>query len=347
MINFYPGPSKLHSTVKEHLNTAIESGIISYNHRSPEFSKIIKEAYQALRVYLNIPDNYNIAFTSSATECWEITIQNFIETNSLHIFNGDFGKKWWSYANSLKSNTTALSLNIEEELINTELPTENFDLICLTHSETSNGTALKANEIEKIRVQYPASIIAIDATSSMAGISIDFKQADIWFASVQKCFGLPAGLAVMIYSEKAIEKAIETPHYNSFLKLHKNSCLFQTTHTPNTTGIYLVQSVIKEFDNINQTSALLHKRAEEWHHFISNLNGFNILSKNNKSNTVIAIEAHQKIIQRVISEAHNAGILLGKGYGSHKATSFRIANFPAITEKEIKTLKNFLTNFTL
>lgn len=347
MINFYPGPSKLHPSVQTHLNTAFESGIISYNHRSPEFSKVIKEAYQALRTHLNIPDNYNIAFTSSATECWEITIQNFIKTKSLHIFNGDFGKKWWSYANNLKGNCTAIALDLNEELSNLKFPSESFDLVCLTHSETSNGTALRANDFEIIRTKYPSSIITVDATSSLGGISIDFKQADIWFASVQKCFGLPAGMAIMIYSETAIEKAIDTNHYNSFLNLHKNSSLFQTTHTPNTLGIYLVGSVLIKLENITLVSTEIHKRADAWHHFISNLDGFNILSEKNRSKTVIAIEANPKIIKRVIKEASETGIILGKGYGSHKQTSFRIANFPAITEKEIKTLKNFLTNFTL
>ena len=347
MVNFYPGPSKLHSSVQMHLNTAFESGIISYNHRSPEFSTVIKEAYQSLRTYLNIPDNYNIAFTSSATECWEITIQNFIKTNSLHIFNGDFGKKWWSYANNLKGNSAAISLAIEDNLYTSKLPPESFDLVCLTHSETSNGTALQAQDLEAIRTKYSSSIIAIDATSSMGGTLINFNQADIWFASVQKCFGLPAGIAVMIYSETAVGKAVKTNHYNSFLNIHQNSSVYQTTHTPNTTGIYLIRSVLNELENIQQISARTHQRAEGWHQFIVNLDGFKILSKNNRSKTVIAIEADPKIIQRVIKEASDAGIILGKGYGTHKSTSFRIANFPAITEKEIKMLKDFLTNFTL
>lgn len=347
MINFYPGPSKLHPTVQAHFNDAFESGILSFNHRSPEFSDIINKAYSTLRDHLNIPSGYNIAFTSSATECWEIIIQNFIQNSSLHIYNGDFGKKWFEYAYNLKQKSTALEALPNDSL--PELPQSSFDLVCLTHSETSNGTILRSNELSKIRSHFKNSLIAIDATSSMAGVAIDFNQADIWFASVQKCFGLPAGLAVMVYSDTCINKVQTSSHYNNFLSIHQNSIKNQTTHTPNTAGIYLISRVHQNQENIKNVHDRIKQQAKDWYSFLEDNNMFSPLISNttNRSETVISVKCKPEVIDQLIRQAKAQGIILGKGYGTHKASTFRIANFPAITPQEIDTLKNFLTNFAI
>jgi phosphoserine aminotransferase len=44
-------------------------------------------------------------------------------------------------------------------------------------------------------------------------------------------------------------------------------------------------------------------------------------------------------------EAKEAGMELGGGYGPLKPTSFRIANFPAITDAEMDRLMEFLSKY--
>ncbi|MDZ7649122.1 MAG: hypothetical protein U5K54_19230 [Cytophagales bacterium] len=59
----------------------------------------------------------------------------------------------------------------------------------------------------------------------MAGIESKFQSADVWFASVQKCFGLPAGLAVMVCSAHKyniyMKSVNERKHYNSLAFIHE------------------------------------------------------------------------------------------------------------------------------
>jgi phosphoserine aminotransferase len=50
-------------------------------------------------------------------------------------------------------------------------------------------------------------------------------------------------------------------------------------------------------------------------------------------------------VAEIKKSARKNGILLGEGYGPFKPYTFRIANFPAITDKEIKTLKSFLKKY--
>ena len=78
MISFYPGPSRVHDEIPGYVKDAHKLGILSINHRSPEFVKMSEKTIRLLKQKLNIPKTYTVFFTSSATECWEIIAQSLI-----------------------------------------------------------------------------------------------------------------------------------------------------------------------------------------------------------------------------------------------------------------------------
>src|SRR4028119_2111906 len=94
MTTFYPGPSKVYPQVAGYAAEAVQSGLVSLNHRSTGFMEVIQETVRLLHEKLAIPADYHIAFVSSATECWEIVAQSLTAETSLHPFSGAFGKKW-------------------------------------------------------------------------------------------------------------------------------------------------------------------------------------------------------------------------------------------------------------
>ncbi|GAB2588841.1 aminotransferase class V-fold PLP-dependent enzyme [Spirosoma areae] len=333
MITFYPGPSKVYPQVAEYAAEAVREGIVSLNHRSTGFTEVVKEVIELLQEKLDIPPNYHIALVSSATECWEIVAQSLTDQASLHPHSGAFGKKWAEYA--YRINPPA-SLN-------------EADVLCIVQNETSNGTQVSMETLAGFRRDF-SSIIAVDAVSSMAGIRLDWTLADVWFASVQKCFGLPAGLAVLIYSPAALKRAEEigeNAHYNSLLFIHENFSKFQTPYTPNGLGIYLLMRVLQQVPPIAVVNAITKKRAADWYAFFEQemvSTPFNCLINDPaiRSDTVIAVEGSESAIKAIKTAAQQAGITLGNGYGDWKNTAFRIANFPAITDEEIGTLMQFL-----
>ncbi|CAN5388350.1 alanine--glyoxylate aminotransferase family protein [soil metagenome] len=336
MITFYPGPSKVYPQVADYAAEAVRSGIVSLNHRSAGFMDVVKETVRLLHEKLDIPADYHVALVSSATECWEIVAQSLTAEASLHPHNGAFGKKWAEYAYKIKQ-PTSLS---------------DADVLCIVQNETSNGTQVSMETLAKFRREFSA-LIAVDAVSSMAGVAFDWTLADVWFASVQKCFGLPAGLAVLIYSPAALQRAEEigeNAHYNSLLFIHENFSKFQTPYTPNGLGIYLLMRVLQQVPPIAQVNAITKKRAADWYAFFEQeMSGstFHILIPDRaiRSDTVIAVEGSEADIKAIKTAAQQAGITLGNGYGDWKNTTFRIANFPAITDEEIGTLKQFLQSY--
>jgi phosphoserine aminotransferase len=64
-----------------------------------------------------------------------------------------------------------------------------------------------------------------------------------------------------------------------------------------------------------------------------------------RSTTVLAVTGPEETITKVKLEAKEAGMELGGGYGPLKPTSFRIANFPAITDAEMDRLMEFLSKY--
>ena len=336
MITFYPGPSKVYPEVADYAADAVQSGVVSLNHRSAGFMDIVRETIELLHEKLAIPDDYHIALVSSATECWEIVAQSLTAEASLHPYGGAFGQKWAEYAYRIKP-----PVNLADA-----------DVLCIVQNETSNGTQVTMNALATFRADF-SGLIAVDAVSSMAGVAFDWTLADVWFASVQKCFGLPAGLAVLVYSPAALAKAEaigERAHYNSLLFIHENFAKFQTPYTPNGLGIYCLMRVLRTVSPIADIDAITKRRAADWYAFVEQQLArslFRLLIDDPaiRSDTVIAVSGSEADVKAIKLAAQQAGIILGNGYGDWKNTTFRIANFPAISDEEIEELRTFLLSY--
>lgn len=352
MISYYPGPSKVWDTLPLYMQDAFQEGILSVNHRSQDFMKISRETLRLLHDKLNIPEDYTILFTSSATECWEVIAQSVLEKEkSLHLFNGAFGEKWHEYTQNITGNAIAHSFSLNElpdpEQVKVESDTL---LLALTHNETSTGTALPIEFMQKVRNKFPDKLIAVDATSSIAGVDLPYKTADIWYGSVQKCFGLPAGLGIMLCGPKAIKRAKElgeNSHYNSLLFMLEKIADAQTSYTPNVLGIYLLMRSLQDRPNIEATEELLQTRFNQWVEFFTQYPTFDLLIKNPevRSKTVLTIEGAPEKVDQLKKDAKAEGLYIGNGYGRWKNNTFRIANFPALTDPEIQKLQIFLKNY--
>lgn len=347
MLSFYPGPSKVHPEALDFIQEAFQQGIVSINHRSVRFEALLKDTLEVLHAQWNIPSDYTIYFVSSATEAWEIVAQSLIEKQSLHIYNGAFGKKWAHYAQQIYPSTQSIAFDAQASLASINLPSlYEIDTICLVQSETSNGTGQTIS-----RAPFGEALIAVDATSSMGGIELPWKEADVWLASVQKCMGIPAGLGMMICSPKALaraEKLGRKLHYNDVLLMEENRRRFQTHYTPNVLSIYVLNRLTHMLPNLRIIDAQTRQKLKIWEQFWNSNTtwGLNCLIENPalRLPTVLALKGKPEQIQLIQKTCLTAGIELGKGYGEWQANTVRIANFPSHTENDIQTLIQLLKN---
>jgi phosphoserine aminotransferase len=318
---------------------------------------LLQETISLLKKHLNMPENYKVYFTSSATECWEICAQSLIRGKVQFLYNGAFGKKWFKYTvtNPQINSTTNYELPtirgtrffINQNVDEVEIDPEN-EVVCWVSSETSNGTHTSFESIKKLKEKSPKALLIVDATSSLGGENYDIADADVWFSSSQKCFGMPSGLGLMIVSPLALQRAIEINernHYNSLIFIEENFNKFQTHYTPNILGIYLFKRLLETLPNINDVSEKLYKRSDRIYGFFENNEYFDLLVENpeTRSKTVVAI------VPRDIGKSNKFfkenEVIVGKGYGEWKNNTLRIANFPAIPDQDFEELFRLLENY--
>lgn len=351
-IYFTPGPTELHPSTEKYMMQAIKENVCSINHRSSEFMTIFRNTVSSLKELMNIPEENHVFFLSSATECMDRMIQNCVEKNCLHFVNGAFAERYYKTAIELNKDAEKIEADYGEGFDFESVSVENKpELICITQNETSTGVALDMNDICGIKDKYPEAILSIDIVSSAPYVNPDFSKIDSVFFSVQKGFGLPAGLGVLIVNERCISKARElkskglSGSYHNFISLHENAIKHQTSETPNVLGIFLLGKICGELieygiDKIrkdtDEKSGMLYDLLDKH----KRLSAF-VCNKKFRSKTVITINAgdNQKELRKALADN---GIIAGSGYGKFKDTQIRIANFPMHKITDIKRIVEIL-----
>jgi len=351
-ITFNVGPSQISDNTKKDIQTSWENKFLEISHRSPKFSEISQKTIFELRKYLEIPEDYKIFYTTSATEAMCLAIQNLVEKNVFHFVNGNFSNYFAKISKSCFKNVKKNEVEWGEQnnFSDTEI-SEECELITTTFCETSTGVSIKNSDIEFLKKKYPKKILAVDITSSGGGQKVNIKNADIWFFSVQKCFGLPSGLGILIVSPQAFEKSLRLQSQQknlasifSFENLDKKmQGKFQTIQTPNVLDIFLLGEKCERWNNaggINFIQKKLEKKKETWEEFINQKNDleFFVKKSEDRSLTVFCIKSTEENIKKIHQKCEAQNIELGKGYEKLKPTCFRVANFPAVTEKNLEQL---------
>lgn len=351
-VNFTPGPSQLYFTVTDHVRQAFREGIPSISHRSKQFEQISKETTEGLRELLNIPHHYHIFFTGSATEIWERILQNLVEETSLHLVNGSFSKRFQEIGIQLKKKAEMIEVPAGQGFEKIAVP-EQSELIAVTHNETSTGVSLPVKWIQELRQKNPHALLAVDAVSSLPYPDFDLNQIDTIFFSVQKGFGLPAGLGVWLVGERCISRAeslaskgYSTGSYHNLASLLSHAKKNQTPETPNVLGIYLLGKVVGDFlrrgiatirKETDYKAAILYQALERSKDF----SPF-VLDKTFRSKTVIVADTGE-YTEKITSFLTAKGLHPGEGYGASKKTQLRFANFPAHSKEQFESLVDALT----
>lgn len=354
--NFTPGPSQLYVTTEDHARKAFKELIPSLSHRTKQFEDISRNATDGLRALLNIPANFSIVFTGSATEIWERIIQNLTEETSHHLVNGAFSQKFYDTATQLNRKATLTNAEPGKGFAETVVVPQT-ELIALTHNETSTGVSLPLNVIDKLRNSHAGSLIAVDAVSSLPYPDFDFTKLDSVFFSVQKGFGLPAGLGVWIVNDRCLAKAeqllskgISIGSYHTLPSLVSMAKKNQTPETPNVLGIYLLAGVVEDMNRrgiqtirreTEYKAAILYQALDE-HPLI---NAF-VKNPADRSKTVIVADCGTHT-EALTDHLMKKGMLPGDGYGSQKKTQLRFANFPAHSKEQYELLVDSITEFNL
>jgi len=349
-IYFTPGPGQLNPSISEYIHDALDIGIASISHRSQAYMDIHFATTQALRELLTVPADYHIFFGGSATEMMERILQNTAKLRTFHLVNGAFSRKFFHMAQAVGK--TAIAGKVPDGEGFHQFPHEHVhpdtELICLTHCETSTGVMTGGDLIQAVRQRYPEKLLAVDIVSSSPMILLNISAVDYAFFSVQKGFGLPAGLGVAMVSQRCLDRSLElsvpgkySGGYHSFSSWYEFGKKSQTPETPNVLAIYLLGRVCKALlstgiasirDEILQKAELINEVIQS-HPGLS----FSIREPKFRSPSMVVINTVNDS-GLMISRLSEQGVIVGKGYGKQHSAQIRIANFPAHDIKSVMKL---------
>jgi len=344
-IFFTPGPAQLFYSFQDHFKSAIREDIPSISHRSKKFTQVVQETTEALKELLEVPDGYHLLFLNSANEAWDRIIQNLVIESSHHFANGAFSKKFHDFALSHHKRSTVTHADDGQAFEHFQVP-ENAELIGVTKNETSVGYTFTEEEIKQLRTENPDKIIALDIVSASPALTVDFSQVDTAYLSVQKAFGMPAGLGLWLANDKCIEKASlkaenqSIGSYRTLPNLKKFADKFQTPETPNMLYIYIIGKIaqdllkygVKRMQNDIVYKSTLINQAIKSHPLLSHF----VRSEKHRSKSTIVAETTSP--ELFLDKLHTKGIILGTGYGVHKQNHIRIANFPTHSKESVEYL---------
>ena len=353
---FTPGPTALYYTVEEHMKTALKTGVASTSHRGQRFKDIYKECAQHLRELMVIPEDFHVLICSSANEAWERVTLNCVKEQSYHVSNGAFSSRFAKVASQLGRNARTL------EVKDGEVPTiDQFDvtdkdeLISICYNESATGAAAPWELIEQVREKYPDQLLAIDGVSAVPVYPIDFSKIDSLYFSVQKAFGLPAGLGIWIVNDRCVEKAkalqqegIILGSYHQLPEMVEKAAGFQTVETPNILGIYTLAKVAEDMltkgivairREMDYKSTLLNVAIDQHEllqHFVKN-------GKYRSKTVKVATTASDS--KQLIDYFGTRKMIIGSGYGGYKSQQVRIANFPTHSKEQVEMLVDLLADY--
>jgi phosphoserine aminotransferase len=334
---FTPGPTQLHPLVPEVLARAISEGFPSISHRSGRFRDEVARTREALTALLELPEGYRICYLGSASEAMERIIQGAVARRSFHLVNGEFARRFRKVATNLGREVEDAEVEDGRGFLleDVEVP-GGAELAALTLNETSTGVALRPDGVHGIADRHPGVLVAVDAVSATPAIPLDLARIDAFFFSVQKLFGLPAGLGVLVASPRLVERSLELEErglpvggYLHLPALARAADRDQTVATPNALAIRLLgrvaeayldkgASAVRQEVEANARTILNAARGAGWEPFVS-------VEDRSPTVLVFSVPGGSEEPRRRLAEK---GFLVGDGYGPYKGAHVRIANFP-------------------
>lgn len=230
-----PGPIKMSPEVIGAL------GQQSVSHTCPTFTDSFRDTLTKLRqVYCaDASKGVPLVISGSGTLGFDLVGSNLIDSkkdNVLVLSTGFFSDEFHEaisqfYVEDASKQVTRLAApkaghTIVIDEIEKELRGKHYDLIVMTHVDTSTGVLLDIESIAKlVHKVSPETLIAVDTVCSLGCETIEFDKwgLDICISASQKAIGAPPGLSIGMTSDRALKKneslsSNSGSYYTSFKK---------------------------------------------------------------------------------------------------------------------------------
>ena len=253
---FIPGPTNIPEAVRKACDMP------TVDHRSAVFGDILNPALDGVKAVLKSETAQIVIFPSTGTGGWEAAITNTLSAGDRILAgrNGMFSHRWIDMCRR-----HGISVDVIETAWGDGLPADEYEaalrvdsnheikVVLATHNETATGVRSDIGAIRKAldNANHPA-LLYVDGVSSIG--CMDFRMdewgVDIAVTGSQKGFMLPAGLAIVGLSPKAIG-AVDTA------TLPRTFFDFRDMMETNSRNLYPYTPIVGLLNGLKYTTSLL------------------------------------------------------------------------------------------
>ena len=317
-------------------------------HRCKEYKELHAGIVEKIQKALNT-DMDVFLVGGSATVMLEAAIRNGVANNSLGITNGSFGNRSIELGELNGKNVTKVEVPWGEAMRPEHIAgkvTKDIEAVHWVSNESSTGVFSDSTAIAKeVRAQNPDSLVMIDAVTS--AFAMDLKIPDLDPDSLvfgtQKALALPPGLAIMLCSERLLDKAKTVPNrgfYGDLLKIKKQADVDYALTTPPVSLMYALDYQLDKA--LAEGMQTRYRRHQEMADMLRNwankkLNGV-FPEEGYQSNSIGVLNKGSMDFDAFNSKLKAKGYEISNGYGDVKEKTFRIGHMGDTTPEMMKQL---------
>ena len=317
-------------------------------HRCKEYKALHGAIVEKIRKVLNT-DMDVFLVGGSATIMLEAGIRNGAASKTLGITNGSFGNRSIELGELNGKTVEKVQVPWGEAMKPEHIAGKvgkDIEMVHWVSNESSTGVFSDSVALAKeVRSQNPDALIQVDAVTSAFAMDIKVKDmdADSIVFGTQKALALPPGLAIMLCSERLLEKAKTVSNrgfYTDLLKIKKQSDVNYALTTPPVSLMYgldyqldriLKEGVSNRYDRHQQMADLVRNWADEKLAGVFPEQGY-------RSNSIGVLNRGDLDFDAFHSKLKSKGYEISNGYGDVKEKTFRIGHMGDTTPAGIKQL---------
>lgn len=317
-------------------------------HRCKEYKALHGAIVEKIRKCLGTDDDVFLV-GGSATVLIEGAVRNAVNSKSLGISNGSFGKRLIECGTANGKDVEQIHVPwgtaMKPEHIEGKVA-KDIEAVHWVSNESSTGVLSDSVALaEEVRRQNPDALIIVDAvTSAMAAdLRVPELRPDALVFGTQKALALPPGLAIAVVSDRIIEKSKTMSNkgfYTDFVKLKKNA---DDNYALTTPPVSLMYALDWQLDRIlaegMQTRYRRHdemaKLVQDWAE--KNFNGL-FPEEGYRSKTIGVVNRGDLDFDAFHNALKAKGYEISNGYGDVKSSTFRIGHMGDTTPDMIKKL---------
>lgn len=202
-----PGPSPVHPRIIHSLAQPTVS------HVGPEMVEELPKALANLKKTVFCERGEAFIISGAGTLAMEMALLNTVapEEKVLVVSQGYFGSRMAEICRSFGIGNKLLESPwgraVAPEELEAELTAQNYHVVVSTHVDTASGACAPVRDYAAVLKNRDVLFI-LDGVCATGGIEerMDDWGIDVILTAAQKCFGVPPGLALLVLSERAMEK---------------------------------------------------------------------------------------------------------------------------------------------